>query len=83
MLPPWCFLRVVYVAGLLGGGSPSTRAGVHCQALGQAALGEQRERGYPVLLRLPLVPRALLTNQEAAGRAQLAGVNFHASFFFL
>lgn len=80
---PLCRVRVrspaypspLLSTGLLRGRPPREGAGVRGEALGQAALCEQRQRGHPVIVWLPPVPGALPSDQEPARRAQLAGID--------
>ena len=66
-------LSVFDPRGVLHRGPSSEGAGLRGEALGQAAVGEQRQRGHPVVLRLPTLPRALSADEDPAGRAQPAG----------
>lgn len=60
-------------SGVLGGGPARERGGVCGEALGQATMGEQCQRGHSFVVRVPAVSRALPSDQKSSGRAQLTG----------
>ena len=61
--------------GVLHRGPSREGASVRGEALGKAAMGQQRQRGHPVIVRVPALPGALPADQEPASRPQPAGIS--------